>query len=357
MSIDAATQKRVVMRRNEFDIGVIGAGIVGAAAAYQLRDCGTICILEKNEAACMEASGNNSSVLHPGFNHPPGSLKGRLCVRGNALLYEYCRSKRIPHIRCGTYVLAMSRDDEESLERLRENALDLGVELQVRMPEHRHASVRSAVFAPAGGIVDVSGLCGSLIAESGADLRCGYLVREIRYTESGWQLVSDRGTVRCQILVNAAGLYSDEISAMSGYPGYRIFPCAGEYYEIEGWQSPHLFYPAPNEGPSLGLHLSPTLRGTTLIGPTAAYISSKNDPARYTKEDEFRDAAELMFPGSTSYPVRMAHRGIRPKLAEKGFRDFVIRKEDRPLVQLIGIESPGLTSCLAIGEVVREALM
>jgi len=344
------------MQQNEFDIGIIGAGIIGAAAAYQLRDRGTVCILEKNARPCLEISGNNSSVLHPGFNHPPDSLKGRLCVRGNALLYEYCRSKSIPHIRCGTYVVGTGREDEEVLEKVKKNASELGVELNVQLPEHRNAAIRSALFAPAGGIVDVARLCGSLIEESGAVLRCESPVREIRYSEASWQLLLDGGTLHCQLLVNAAGLYSDEISNMAGYPGYKIFPCAGEYYEIEGWQSPHLFYPAPHEGPSLGLHLSPTLRGTTLIGPSATYLSSKTETTRFHTQEAFREAAELLFPGSTSHPVRIAHRGIRPKLGEREFHDFVIRKEDGPLVQLIGIESPGLTSCLAIGEVVR-ALM
>ena len=255
-----------MLQRNEFDIGIIGAGIIGAAVAYQLRDRGTICILEKNSAPCLETSGNNSRVLHPGFNHPPESLKGQLCVRGNTLVYEYCRRKDIPHVRCGTYVVALNRGDEESLAKLKANSFELGVELHAAMPEHRNAAIRSGVFAPSGGIVDVPRLCGSLIEESRAGLRCGFSVRKIRYSGAGWQLNSDGITIRCQLLINAAGLYSDEISSMAGYPGHKIFPCAGEYYEIEGWQAPHLFYPAPQEGPSLGLHLTPTLRGTTLIG-------------------------------------------------------------------------------------------
>jgi glycerol-3-phosphate dehydrogenase len=213
-----------------------------------------------------------------------------------------------------------------------------------------------ALFAPSGGIVDVPALCESLLSESGASVLCGHRVNTIEYDGSRWRIHTDQQDFRAEYLINAAGLYADEISKMAGYPDYTIYPCSGEYYEIDSWTSPHLYYPAPHSGTGLGIHLTPTLRGTTLIGPTAAYLQSKTDQRRFFEQKDFTNAAELLYPGCTKHPVHIAHRGTRPRLTQNGFSDFVIKKEEKPLIQLIGIESPGLTSCLSIANHVRGLL-
>lgn len=345
------------MSDQEFDFCIVGAGIIGAAVAASIADLGSVCILEKNERPCQETSGNNSGVIHPGFNHPPDSLKGSLCVQGNALLYEYCSARKIPHRQCGTFVLAFSIQDEFSLQKLRENATVLGVELQDQMPPTPiDPSLRAAVFAPSGGVVDVSVLGESLISESDASVQCNHEVRGIEYGAGVWRIQSSQGEFYANFLINAAGLYADDISKMAGYPDYTIYPSAGEYYEIQSWTVPYLYYPAPYSSKGLGIHLTPTLRGTTLVGPTARYLQSKSDPDRFFKKEDFVTAAEFLYPGCTQNPVKIAHRGIRPRLSKTGFQDFIIRKEEKPLIQLVGIESPGLTSCLAIAKRVRRLL-
>lgn len=345
------------MSEREFDFCIVGAGILGAAVAASIRDLGSICILEKNDRPCQETSGNNSGVIHPGFNHAPDSLKGILCVEGNALLYEYCAIRKIPTRQCGTFVLGFSIQDEFSLQKLRENAKDLGVEVQEQMPpEPIHPTLRAAFFAPSGGVVDVAALCESLISESDASVQCNHEVQRIEYVPGVWRIQSSQGEFHANFLINAAGLYADEISKMAGYPDYTIYPSAGEYYEIESWSVPHLYYPAPYSATALGIHLTPTLRGTTLVGPTARYLQSKTDPERFFKEEDFVTAAEFLYPGCAQNPGKLAHRGIRPKLSKTGFQDFVIRKEEKPLIQLVGIESPGLTSCLAIAKRVRNLI-
>ncbi|HET6266357.1 MAG TPA: FAD-dependent oxidoreductase [Acidobacteriota bacterium] len=340
-----------------FDFCIVGGGVIGAAVAYKIRDKGKVCILEKNEAPFQEASRNNSGVTHPGFNHPPDSFKGRLCVEGNRLLYEYCAAHDVPTNMCGTFVLALTREDAAAIARLRENAARLGVELQNRMPEHRRPDAVDAVFAPRGGIVDAAAYCASLLSESAAQLFTGHRVTAIRWEKAGWEVDTSQGNFSCDFLLNAAGLSSDEIAALAGYSDQRIYPCSGEYYEIQGWSSPHLYYPAPAGGPGLGVHLVPTFRNTTLIGPTATYLASKTDPTRFHSESEFREAAERLYPGCTSHPVRIGQRGVRPKLSAQGFHDYVIRREtDKPMIQLIGIESPGLTASLSIAEYVRQLI-
>jgi glycerol-3-phosphate dehydrogenase len=340
----------------EFDFCIIGAGVIGCAVAAAIRDLGTVCILEKNEAPCLEISGNNSGVIHPGFNHPLSTLKAKLCVEGNGLLYEYCRKRNIPHLRCGTYVLSFDEEEEQSMQQLWQNAAELQVALIERKPGEVNRRAIRAFFAPQGGVVDVHALCTSLLNDSAAMLHCDSKVIGLADSNGHWSISTPEQTYASRFLINAAGLYADEVSSMAGYPGYRIYPCSGEYYEIQDWQAPHLYYPAPHTSAGLGIHLTPTTRGTTLIGPTATFLDRKQDQRRFFDKEDFVRAAELLYPGCTQYSVKMAHRGIRPKLSDVSFQDFVIRKEKKALIQLIGIDSPGLTSCLSIANKVRSLL-
>jgi glycerol-3-phosphate dehydrogenase len=334
----------------QYDFCVIGAGIIGAAVAAELRDVGNVCILERNERPCLETSGNNSGVIHPGFNHPPHTLKARLSVEGNSLLYEYCGRNNISHRRAGTYVLAFYDQEVAALELLKSNASQLGVKLYEQLPPNEYPDLKAALFAPSGGVVGVPELCDSLLAQSSASVRYGFKVEELSWNEMKWTINSN---INASFLINAAGIDSDVIANLAGENRWKIYPCAGEYYEIQNWVSPHLFYRALHDGPGLGIHLTPTLRGTTWIGPTADFVDSKKDSQRLHSESKFREAAERLYPGSTQHPIRIAHRGLRPKLSSTTYMDFAIYRSENSAIHLVGIDSPGLTSCLAIARHVK----
>jgi L-2-hydroxyglutarate oxidase LhgO len=368
---------------DQVDIVIIGAGVVGLAIAQRLslsrRD---IVVLERNDSFGRETSSRNSEVIHAGFYYPSSSLKARLCVEGNRLMYEFCASESVPHKRIGKIVVARTRDEQEKVERLFEQGTASGVpglELidKKRILEFEPAiDGASGMFSPSTGIFDTHTLMKRLelrAAENGVTIGYNCEVRGVRHTTGGYEVrVRDvDGTdvaMECSVLINAAGLGADTVAAMAGIdtekPEYKIRYCKGEYFAVSNrhhGKISHLVYPAPTPI-SLGIHGVLGLGGGFKLGPSAFYVDAIDYSVDGAHRGDFYRSARTLFPFLEEQDLSPDMAGIRPKLqyGDEGFRDFLIRDEaDKGLpgfINLIGIESPGLTSALAIARYVEQLL-
>ena len=337
-------------------------------------------LVEQMPRLGMGASTRNSGVIHSGIYYPPGSLKARLCVAGNRMLYEFCAAHRVPHRNCGKLVVAHDAKQEAQLEHLAENGRANGV-VGLRMVDRAavrarepHIEAAAALLVPSTGIVSAEDLIKTLArmaTDQGASLLTrSRVVRLDPHADSiAVTLVEgDAGeggeraeeTIEARCVINCAGLYADEIAAMVGNRNYRIYPVRGEYCELVRAKSHlinNLVYPLPHaDGLSLGVHLTRTLWDTVLVGPTADYVAEKNDYERNRLPvEEFVRRAKSMLPEIEAADMQLAYSGIRAKLVPPGhggIADFVIMRDVTVprAIQLIGIESPGLTSSLAIAE-------
>jgi len=367
----------------DVDAVVIGAGIVGLASAAALAAAGrSVFVFERNHAIARETSARNSEVIHAGIYYPPGSLKAELCVAGRIALYERCRRLRIPHRACGKWIVATDADEVATLETLRTRAQANGVfDLALRdagAVRRREPAVRAvaALHSPSSGIVDTAALCLSFAAESeqhGAVLLKGSEIGDIERRGGAWTIEvrgpdGESQPARARAVVNAAGLASDAVAARAGFDvdalGYRIHPCKGDYFSLAPAAGVHLdslVYPTP-AGPGLGIHATIDLAGRIRLGPDAEYVAGIRYDVDATKADRFAEAVRRFLPAVDAGHLQPEMAGIRPRLAAPGesFRDFVVREEsDRGapgFVNLIGIESPGLTAAPAIADRVVSLL-
>ncbi len=359
------------------DTVVVGAGVVGLACAAALARAGReVVVLESGERAGEGTTSRNSGVIHAGLYYAPGSLKAELCVRGRHLLYEYAAAHGVPHRRCGKYVVAVDDDELPALEALHRNASANGVEglerIDAPLVAQRLAGVRAtaALYSPVSGIIDVPSLVTALIAE--LERHDGQLVKRAevvraRVTGDGLALELGDGThARCRRFVNAAGLTAHRLAAaIEGLPNGAV-PVVryarGQYFEYRGqapW--PWLLYPLPQPG-GLGTHLTLDLAGGARFGPDVQWCDAPDyrpDPAR---RDAFAREIARYLPDIDPARLVPGYVGVRPKLhgPDEAAADFRIDGPERHgvagLVQLFGIESPGLTAALAIGERVSACL-
>jgi glycerol-3-phosphate dehydrogenase len=363
------------------NILIIGGGVVGCAVARAVSQrWNDVFLVEQMPKLGMGASTRNSGVIHSGIYYPPGSLKARLCVAGNRMLYEFCAAHQVPHRNCGKLVVAHDTKQEAELEHLAENGRSNGVAglrlvdrdaVRAREP---HIEAASALEVPSTGIISAEDLIKTLArisTDQGASLltRTRVVRLDPRADSIAVTLVEgdasegaehSEETIEARCVINCAGLYADEIAAMLGNRNYRIYPVRGEYCELVRSKSHlinNLVYPLPHsDGLSLGVHLTRTLWDTVLVGPTADYVSEKNDYGRNRLPiQEFVRRAKSMLPEIEAADLQLAYSGIRAKLVppgHAGIADFVIARDTNVprAIQLIGIESPGLTSSLAIAE-------
>ena len=367
---------------DQVDVVVIGAGVVGLAVARALALQGReVMVLEAADAIGTGTSSRNSEVIHAGIYYPQGSLKARLCVQGKSMLYTYCAERGIGHQRCGKLIVATQAAQVPELQAIIAKAAANGVDdlallsgEQARALEPQLACV-AAVQSPSTGIVDSHALMLALLGDlenAGGLLALNSGLNRaypsVIGSESAMVLVADDGTeIAARTVVNAAGLHAPALARrFEGLDARHVPPAyfaKGNYFTLSG-RSPfgRLIYPVP-EAAGLGVHLTIDLGGQAKFGPDVQWVDSAEDlvvdPAR---GDAFYAEVRKYWPALPDGALIPGYAGIRPKISGPGeaAADFVIQGPTdhgvRGLVNLFGIESPGLTSCLAIGAHVAALL-
>ena len=350
---------------------MVGCAIARELSRFRVRAA----MLEKELDVGLGTSCRNSGVLHAGFNYTPGCLRGTLCVRGNAMMDDLCRDLKVKIRRIGKLTVALDGEDEATLRRLKEQGEANGVPGLELVGRDRMQAIQPgvegtlALYSPSSSIISPYGLTIALAENAnanGVDFFLGKRVTSvIPLPGAGWQLgTGDGETFTASVVVNAAGLFAADVCRLAGIRGYAIYPCRGEYYvldrRLEGTLRT-LIYPAPKKNaPGLGIHLTPTVDGNILIGPSAEYL---NDPADNSCTadvmKELRQEGKALLPEIRMTDYIRNFAGIRPKQTPPemgGNLDFVVedRKDFKGFINLLGIESPGLTSAPALAAMVRD---
>jgi len=357
---------------------IIGGGVVGCAIAEALsRRWQDVFLVEQYPKFGMATSTRNSGVIHSGIYYPKNSWKARHCVEGNRLTKEFCAEHDVPCRTTGKLVVAKDASEEQELLALMKKGENNGVEglriidaAGIRAIEP-HVKGHAALLVPSTGICTAEELVHAfarVAEEHGANLVNHAKVTSLEPVKDavrvrlriGDEEHSETETIEARCVINAAGLYSDEVAQLLGPRPWKIYPVRGEYCEIRGPRAgliQGLVYPLPHhDGLSLGLHFTKTLWGTVLVGPTAAYVEGKDNYERDRMTiPEFVSDAKTMLPDLEESDLQLGYTGLRPKLVPpggQGIADFVIEpdKEVPRVIQLVGIESPGLTAAPAIAE-------
>ena len=372
------------MSAEQVDAVVIGAGVVGLAVARALALAGReVMVLEAAEAFGTGTSARNSEVIHAGIYYPQDSLKARLCVQGRQMLYGYCAERGIAHRRCGKLIVATSAAQVDELRAIRQRAAANGVNDLTLLSQAEAQALepalqcQAALMSPSTGIVDSHGLMLTLLGDvenAGGLLAVNSPVKSMVAGADAAQAAiqvrvgegADQTELLARTVVNAAGLHAPALAARTQGLAARHVPTAyfakGNYFTLSG-RAPfaHLIYPVPEPG-GLGVHLTLDLGGQAKFGPDVQWVESPDDllvdPAR---GQGFYAEVRKYWPALADGALQPGYAGIRPKISAPGqpAADFVIqgpREHGVPgLVNLFGIESPGLTSCLALAEATLQA--
>jgi len=359
------------------DAVVIGAGVVGLAVARALAisDIETI-VVEAADMIGTGTSSRNSEVIHAGIYYPTGSLKARSCVAGKARLYDYAEQKGVPYRRCGKLIVATSDAQNETLEQIKAKAAANGVDdlTWLSSDEVRHlepeVACTGALLSPSTGIIDSHSLMLAYQGDAedhGAFLAFNAPLLQGKITGSGFVLEiggDEPMTLSSTMLINAAGLFAPEIGRKLDGLDQALVPkehfAKGNYYTLVGARPfNHLVYPVPEEG-GLGVHVTIDLGGQVKFGPDVEWIDQLNYDVDPRRADVFYDVIRRYYPGLKDGAIEPGYAGIRPKLSGKGepAADFVVQGPSDHgvpgLVNLLGIESPGLTASMAIADQVLE---
>jgi len=356
------------------DITIIGAGVIGLAIASEMANNKlNIFIIEKNESHGRGISSRNSEVIHAGIYYPPGSLKAKLCIEGRELLYESSVKYGIPHRKIGKFIIATTKNEMGKIEQLMYNARQNGISSvslikQSQISEMEpHIRAAGALHSPDTGIVNAHSLMDYYLQKAkmlGAEIVYGTEVVGIEKAPDGYKVSTvNREREHFEFIsgkvLNAAGLYSDTIAKMIG-KDYSLHYCKGDYFSIANVKKgmvQRLIYPVPEENHvGLGVHLTLDLSGRMKLGPDATYIERvENYKVDAKKGEKFYEAAVKFLPFIKREDISPDMSGIRPKLQGRGesFRDFIISEDLPGFINLIGIESPGLTAAPAIARYVK----
>jgi L-2-hydroxyglutarate oxidase LhgO len=357
----------------EIDVAVIGAGVTGLASARAIAATGaSVCLLERHPRPGMDTSTHNSGVIHAGIYYPAGTLKAQLCVEGRDRMYEFCARYGVPHVRSGKLIVAHDQHEVPELEALQKRGAANGVtglEIVDRafiVAREPAVNARFALWSPDSGVVNAEEYVKALLrtgSEAGVMFLPGTRLLGAAPHADGIVLTTERETIVAQTVVNAAGLYADEVSRMLGGEAFTIYPCRGEYAEFTPARRAlvnGLVYPLPHRsGHGLGVHLVRTTGGQVWLGPTIRYQDRKDDYESGREPLEmFAESARLLLDGVTIDDLRLSGSGIRAKLhpPSESFADFMIRRDrlNPAIVQASGMDSPGLTSSLAVGNLVAS---
>lgn len=363
--------------KDSYDLIVIGAGVVGCAIAARLHRLNVL-VLERNASSAEETSRRNSGVIHSGIHLNPGFMKARLVAEGKHLVVDHCqRVGTVPIKQVGMHIVAATEDvahmwsEIQNLRNMLKRAKKLGVschlisgrELRVKEP-----AVRSlfALYIPENCIIDPVAFVRSLESqakERGVEFRFNESVRRFTVQAQSIEVETDQGCYRGQVIVNATGLAADEVAALAGYQYRQVF-YRGEYYEVlprSGIMVSSLVYPVHRPGKAgLGVHITPTIDGRLLLGPNAKAIERRdNYETDKTPAEGFYSDVRAFLPDLRVEDLRWAYSGIRPKLATgRAENDFLVNFDcdPIPMVNLIGIESPGLTASMALAQFVEQGI-
>ena len=373
---------------HDVDIAIIGAGVVGLAIAMELSATRQVALLERHESYGLENSSHNSGVIHAGIYFPPDWLKTTLCIEGNALLYRWAEEHGVPARRTGKLIIAVEEAEGQALEELLAAAQANGVpglELitsrrQIEALEPAIEAV-AAIYSASSGVIDQMGLMRSfLIVVRSNDVMVAFKhdVTALRRDADGFTLsivdpAGDSSTLRARALVNSAGLAADRVAAMLGYPldgddstpRLRQTVNKGRYYDIVTPEKAslvrHLIYPLPHaDRAGLGVHVTLDIDGGVHLGPDTEWLdetAALDYRADDSRRSQFVESTQRYLPWLTAEDVMPGQVGYRPKLHRpgEGPGDFLIW-HDRGYLHLGGIESPGMTSSLAIARRVRTML-
>jgi L-2-hydroxyglutarate oxidase LhgO len=363
------------------DVLIVGAGVVGLAIAARLSQQYTnVILVDKNSTFGEETSSRNSEVIHAGIYYPQSSLKAKLCVRGKQLLYQYCQQRHIPHQRVGKLLVAHGKQEEiylaETLKQAKLNGVDdLVWQSKTQLQESTPAlAATAALLSPSTGIIDVHSYMQSLLAD--AERNSALFVAQTTFISAtvnklGLEVVlnsqGETSTLQCQHIINCAGLHATEVATtitdmpVSQIP--KLHYCRGHYFSYQG-KSPfkQLIYPIP-EANGLGIHASLNTAGQLKFGPDTEYIETIDYQVPETLKAKFVEAITKYFPEVDHNKLIPDYAGIRPKLQgpNDDFKDFCIQTAKQHkvagLINLFGIDSPGLTSSLAIAEYIEHLMI
>ncbi len=369
----------------DISITIIGAGVIGLAIANELsKDYNDIFVIERHKKFGQETSSRNSEVIHAGIYYPQNSLKAKLCVKGNKLLYDFCRKYEVEHLNCGKFIVATNQEEAEQLKAIKLKAKANGVgnmtllsgkEVNEKEP---HVKAIKGLFSPNTGVINASGYMKrleSLSIINGIEFSYHSDLKKIEFKNETYKLhIKDADgnnfSFTSQYVINAAGLEADRVAAMLGIKdeALRIQFCKGEYFRINPPKNKlvhALIYPVPLPNMAgLGIHSTIDFGGGLKLGPDAEYQQDNIYDYRVNpdKKQAFYEAAKKFLPFLELNDLSPEMVGIRPKIQKEGesFKDFYIQEESKRgfsgFINLIGMESPGLTASLAIAKYVKGIL-